>query len=235
MYMMYLSGCTMGNVKFLDQMSAEGRIELDFSHTAGALSETQKIALEQRFRDHINHDLLGLEITSLDDVWIKSHHYTNQFDAITTDILVDSQSLPFVMSANVAKTDTIKYQRFHPLAARLQDSEIKIKLAWYNVGKDCLDTQVSSARHITVSDVISGWDQLRQHLLGVDIPVDPSCLTFYQHWIENNRRYFPSTDYVDMVKNHDYDWKRSNMSTVERYALLVLSQGKFRILHDEKQ
>lgn len=234
MYMLHLSGHKIANVSFLDQLSVNGRVSVEFSHTTGALTEIQRIALEQRFRDCIDQDKLCQEIASLNDVWIKSHHYTDQFNDITTDILADAQSLSFVMLANIHKTDTMKYLRFHPLASGIQDPEIKVKLAFYNVGKDSMDTQVKSARHISVSDIISGWDPLMQSLRDVDIHISASCLEFYQHWIEHNRQFFPSPNYVSMIKNLDYDWKRSDITTVERYALLVLSQEKFKVLHDEQ-
>jgi len=230
MYMMHLSGYKIANVRFLDQVSGDGRVSIDFDHTSGPLTEIQRIALEQRFREHMDQDRLCQQIRSCDDVWIKSHYYTNKFDDITTDILADAQSLPFVISANIHKTDTMKYLRFHPLTSRLRDPEIKIKLAFYNVGKDSMDAEITSACSVNVSAIISGWNRLIESLTDVGVYIDHSCQEFYEHWVENNRQYFPSAIYIDMVNKHDYDWKRLDIAAVERYALLVLSQEKFKIL-----
>ena len=230
MRMMQLSGHRIANVRYLGEISDAGRVIVDFSHTSGPLSQIQRIALAQRFRDHVDLDQLTQEITSAGNVWIKSHDYNQRFDDITTDIMVDAASLPFMLYANISKTETLMDQKFHALARKVQDPVLHMNLAFYNVGRDSIDTVVSSSCQITVSHIIAGWDALTHCLDQIDIAIDPSCRQFYNGWQEKNRRYFPSDVYRHMIESADYDWHRSDLPLAERYALLVLSGERFRNL-----
>jgi len=235
MYLMYLSGYKIANVNFQDQISQSGRVIADFSHVNGPLSEIDRISLDQCYRDSVDHDRLVKEIRSLDDVWIKSHYYTDSFDDITTDITVDAASLPFVMSANVYKTDTLKTQTFHPLADRIKDADVKIKLVLYSVGVDSLNTTSAAVSKICVSDLLQGWQTLCAKLDLVDIHLSPKGENFYQDWYKNNQKYFAGAKYRELInkKNHCHDHK--DLSIVERYALMILHGQKFQILQDQKE
>lgn len=232
MYLMHLSGYKIANVIFRDAMDCQGRVTVDFSHVNQALTEIQKIALDRPFRDTIDEDRLIQEITAVDGMWIKSHHYTSLFDSITTDLVVDAKSLPFAIAANIIKTNTMTTKDFHPLAQRVQDPDIKIKLAFYNVGVDMLATLPLTKNQITVSDIISGWHTLEPRLQSLGLQMNRSAQLFYQQWSTNNRQYFASETYAHMVHAHDYDYTQRNLSLSERYALLILSGERFCILHD---
>lgn len=234
MYMMHLSGYDIINVKFLDQIYQTGRVAVDFSHTSGALSEVDRMALDQSYRDSIDHEKLTQEILALNDSWIKSHYYNKDFDHMTTDIVVDSLSLPFVMAANVCKTQTLNTQRFHPVARYINDADLRFKLALHSVGYNSINTTTSSISQIAVSDIISGWDKIQNQLTDIGLRIDNRCQQFYEKWAKDNQTYFPSTQYVDMIKQKNYNWNCVDLPIHERYALLILSQEKFKILNDEK-
>jgi len=235
MYLMHLSGYKIANVKFCDRISESGKVILDFSHVKSRLSEIDRMALDTHYRDLINHDQLVKEIASLDDVWIKSHYYTDSFDAITTDIVVDAASLPFVISANVYKTNTMSTQAFHPLAKHISDPDVRLKLALYNVGIDALRTTTTSVSKIYVSDLLQGWQTLCDRLDQARIRIGPQAQNFYQHWYERNQQYFASIQYIDMIGKENYDHDHKDLTIAERYALMVLKGQRFQLLHSEKE
>jgi len=235
MYLMQLSGYKIANVNFRDRISQSGRVVVDFGHVHGPLSELDRISLDQSYRDSVDHKQLVKEIKSLSDVWVKSHYYNDSFDNITTDITVDAASLPFVMSANVYKTDTLKTQTFHPLADRIKDSDVKIKLALYNVGIDSLSTTSTSVSKICVSDLLQGWQTLCDKLNLVDIHLAPVGQDFYNAWYENNQKYFAGAKYLGLINDKNYCHDHKDLSVSEKYALMVLGGQKFQILQDQKE
>jgi hypothetical protein len=172
------------------------------------------------------------EIKSLNNSWIKSHYYNNSFDDITTDITVDAVSLPFVMYANVYKTNTLKAQMFHPLVKRIKHADVKIKLALYNVGVDSLSTKSTAISKICVSDLLQGWQTLCKKLEIVDIRLSSKGQHFYENWYSKNQKYFSGTRYLELIRSKDYNYTLKDLRIVERYALMVLNGQKFQILQD---
>lgn len=235
MCLMHLSGYKIVNVNFLNKISQFGRVIVDSSNVCGALSEIDRISLAKHFRDSLDDDRLAKEIRSLDGGWIKSHYYNNSFDDITTDIGVDPVSLPFVMSANVYKTDTLQTQIFCPIADRVKDADVRIKLALYNVGIDSFNTTSNAVSKISVSDLLQGWNTLCTKLDLVDIHIDPQARHFYQNWLTKNKKYFAGSHFLEAVKNPGYDPDHNDLSLAERYALLVLKGQKFQLFLDHKE
>lgn len=235
MCLMHLSGYKIVNVNFLDKISQSGRVMVDLLDVCGDLSDIDRISLDQHYRDSVHDDQLSKKISSLDSGWIKSHYYNNAFDDITTDITVDPVSLPFVISANVYKTDTLQTQIFCPIADRVTDADIRIKLALYNVGMDSFKTTSNTVSKITVSDLLQGWETLCTKLALVDIHIDPQARYFYQDWVKKNQKYFAGSHYQEAIKNPDYDTDHNNLSLAERYALLVLKGGKFQLFLEHKE
>lgn len=230
MYLMHLSGYKIGNVNFCDQILESGRLVVNFDHVDKDLSELDRMALDSDYIDSINHAQLIKEIKSLNDSWIKSHYYNNSFDDITTDITVDPISLPFVMYANVYKTDTLKAQIFHPLVKHIKHADVKIKLALYNVGVDSLSTKSTAISKICVSDLLQGWQTLCKKLEIIDIRLSSKGQNFYENWYSKNQKYFSGTRYLELIRNKDYNYTHKDLSIVERYALMVLNGQKFQIL-----
>lgn len=235
MYLMHLSGYKIANVNFLDEISESGRVLIDFDKRSADLSNLDRIARDSHHIDSVDHDRLVHEIEALGSVWIKSHYYHDCFDHITTDITVDTASLPFVMSANVYKTHTLKTQLFHPLADRIKDNDVKLMLALYHVAKDTVDTTSVAISKISVSDMLQGWETLCAKLDLVDIHLDAQAEPFYQTWYHTNQKYFAGARYMESVKNKDYNHNQPGLSMSERYALMVLQGEKFQILQHPEE
>lgn len=230
LYVMHLSGHRIINVVFRNNISDTGRVEIDFAHTSGDLTAIDRLALNH-CRGTIDHDTLKKEIESLDgDVWIKSHYFCDEFDDITTDITVDAASLPFVMAANVYKTETVTTHDFHRLAGRVKDPDLRAKLALYNVGQDSLNTVTSSESKISISDLIQGWPTLCSRSRCLGIQLDAQAEDFYHHWYDKNKKYFASPSYLDLCHRTETALDHHDLNIIERYALMVLRGQRFRIL-----
>lgn len=166
---------------------------------------------------------------SSDQWFLKSHYYGSpEFNDITVDIVADRLSLPFVIKSNISKCPPPAIDG--KLNSMIKDDAVREKYYLYILARECLDGSPIGDRHIDVSTIISGHDQLSVALSEHAIKLDASTEHFYQTWVDRNNVNFPTNRYVDNVRKKNYDYLDSSLSIPERYSLLAQSGNKFKIL-----
>jgi hypothetical protein len=163
--------------------------------------------------------------------WFKSHYYSsNRFDNITVDLVVDPLSLPFVVSSNIAKTDTL-YKNFNRLAKMIADPMVRSNFAMYSIAMDNVQRQPSViSKHLPVSSLLIDTETFKTATNLVNLNLDFTFIHVYQNWRLKNQTYMPSERYQKKIQSQDYDFFDTELSIVERYCLMALSKNKFKLL-----
>ena len=221
------------NTKFQDGLSDQGKILLDFSHlNLDRLKQIDCIAA-QEFFSKINAALLKQELDELvagdQPWWVKSHYYAQDFytDHII-DIVADQEYLPFAVSANISKTNTI-HSDFNLLVSKITNPHVRYQYSIYSVAKDFV-RPCTTTRTIQIKQLFSGWEQLKQTLKIFDVTLDDELENTYDNWLNANIKYLPSSTYQYLAQTQDYNIDHPKITLIERYCLLVLSGRKFRLL-----
>jgi hypothetical protein len=180
-------------------------------------------------KEKLKKELIDLD-KEKDFYFIKSHYYDMDFfHNNILDIIVDEYSLSYVIFANLKKTTTIK-QHYNKLTKLIKSEEIAKKYALYNVGKDSLKKN-DNKNFILVSDIIKGeWNHLKEKLKDKNIFINNNLKEIYDIWKRKNVSYFPSKEYLNYLLIKDYNYEDASLQLHERYALLILSNKKFKIL-----
>lgn len=222
------------NVKFKSSVSYQGRIQLDFSHLDfNNLRQIDRLALKQPYISEIDPVLLKQEFDSItasgQSWWIKSHYYQQDFynDQII-DIVLDDWVLPFAVSANINKTETL-ITDFNPLVAKITDPFVHYQYSIFNLAKDFVH-YYSAHRMLKLKHIVSGWVDLQQALQLFNVNLDVQYKNLYDSWLETNKKYFPTVSYQQCLQTGNFDVNQSGLSLVERYCLLALSNCKFQLL-----
>lgn len=169
-------------------------------------------------------------IDSKEQWFIKSHNYnTPKYNHITVDLVADAVSLPFIVAANISKTETLNFN-YNKVSHIIKDPEIAKKHAMYNVAVDSLVKEEFSTRTIPVSQVLIDWTTLKEKFAKQDIILDDSVKNIYETWLTLNQQYLPSKEYIQAVNEFNYDYSNTKMSLPERYSLMALGGTKFKIL-----
>lgn len=220
----------------LTGINTAGRTQIDYSDLdCNNLSEIQKMSLKQKFVAMINIDCLKQEIDILDrhpkSIWLKSHYFGSDiFNHVTTDLVVDASSLPFVVSSNLDKTDTLT-ENFDPLVSRITDESLRKKYSMFLVGQDCMhNVKNLSCQQILVSTLLSGVENFYESMGNIQLCLDRSVSWVYQDWLDKNLHRLPSQQYLDYVKYQQFNYLDASLDLHERYSLLVLSGDKFKNL-----
>ena len=225
---------TRTNVVFNNNINDDGSQQLDFSHVvAGNITDLDRMSLNQLVYPVLDYTALTkllYELQHSEQSWcLKSHCYNfNKFNDITIDIVADLESLPFAVSANLSKGDTTELSYNH-LVSKIKNSEILNKYTTYSLAYDAVTSQFGS-RSITLSNIISSWQNLCQSLEVFGITLHPTVKTMYQLWAEVNQKYLPSILYQQLVSNQEYNCDDTQLSMVERYCLLAVSGKRFQLL-----
>lgn len=219
------------NVCF-DGISESGKTQTDFSWMDFAnLTELQKISLRKPFIDCVDVKKLSAEIKNLDDdcetIWAKSHFYiTDKFNSITVDIVADPWTLPFVVNANLAKTDILTLP-INDLANKITDTDIRKKYTMYAVAMDVISTnQPLSVKQILVKDLLSGIESI-QNVLYQHCGFTLTDTDSYSTWLQANHNLLPSDTYIEYVNRRNFDYHSPDLSVAEKYSLMALSGQKF--------
>ena len=134
------------------------------------------------------------------------------------------------MNANLKKTNTAE-TNYNKLTKIIKNKEIAEKYALFNVGKDSLKTKNINKNFLLVTDIIRGdWNYLKEKLKDKGIFIDDDLKELYNEWINKNVIYFPSQTYLKCVIGKNYDYKNNFLPLHERYALMILSNERFKIL-----
>jgi len=220
------------NVSFTP-MDKNGKTGLDFSKVnLLAPTELEKITLLPTWLDQVNLEKLSDEIlkhqSDVNTVWLKSHYYkTDQFNNITIDIVVDEYSLPFLIAANVSKTNTTKLD-FNPLISKIANNQQKFNYSMYCVAVDCMYNQQNVSKHtIPLSDLLVNVDTFDAVVTQHNIGIDSTFYNIYNDWLCSNLRYMPSLQYRKKVLDKDYNFEDPGLTLAEKYSLLVLAKKKF--------
>ena len=215
------------------QVGASGKIIIDYSDVNFPdPREIEKIALSSPWIEQISQDKLSQELTQYDqqpaNVWLKSHYYdTDLFNNYTLDLVVDPVSLPFVILSNVTKTDTLT-RNFNNLVELIKDDSLRLKYCMYMVGRDCVYNLTNvSAQQIPVSSLLVDIVTFVQAIGKTNLDLDLDFSYVYQYWLDHNLERLPSPRYCDKILSQDFDFMDTDLSLVERYSLLVLSENKF--------
>jgi hypothetical protein len=222
------------NVVFNNKINNDGSQQLDFSHVvAGNITDLDRMSLNQLVypvQDYIALSSLLHELEYSKQSWcVKSHCYNfNEFNDITIDIVADVESLPFAVSANLTKGEIDKLP-YNQLVSKIKNPEILNKYNTYNLAQDALNSQ-SGNQYLTISNIISNWQNLCQSLEIFGITLHPTVEIIYQNWATINQQYFPSLLYQQLVRNQEYNFNDARLSMTERYCLLAVSGKQFQLL-----
>lgn len=163
---------------------------------------------------------------------IKSHYYGDlkSHNKYILDIVADKHSLPFVVSANIAKTDTIAKANFNAVTKKINDADLLFKYTSFCIAKDSLSNDTPKKNNVVeVSAILSGWDSLQDSLKAFDIHLAPNTRSYYEAWLQKNVQYLPSEKYRNYINESNYNFYDTNLSETEQYCLLALSGNKFKI------
>jgi len=185
---------------------------------------------------NLNYDK-GLLIKELENIeeypdvyFIKTHAYIDTtFNNKIIDFIATEDILPFIVNANIFKTETID-SNYNKLIHKIKDKNIKLKYTYYNVAYDSMKKINFDTNKLLVKNIINGWNGLTANLKNYDINLDIKVKNYYETWLKSNTKFFPSQKYKEMIKNSDYSWNDKSLSMSERYCLLLLANEKFEIL-----
>lgn len=203
----------------------------------------KEIALMSTSYNKVNETVLLNELHQLNSdngncQWLlKTHSYIN-FPYPTIDIVVDQQVLPFAVTACLKKNFQNENINLNPwydtnynkIVKIIQDPDILYKYNCYNLAIDRISTENSNPKQIKLIDILSGWDMFLNSIKHVQLNVSDRFKNYYNAWLEENNIFFPSKEYIELIKTEKYDYTCANLSLEERYCLLALAGKKFKIL-----
>lgn len=173
-----------------------------------------------------------LESDDVNVQWLlKTHCYFN-FLYPVVDITVTAEQMPFVVKAGLYKNSRSKnlLPNYHVLASKISDTELLYKFDCFNYAQDLLQTKNYSADQLGLKHILSGWEDFVTALSKVNLYVSAHCQTYYMQWLEENQKFMPTTTYLEMIENQNFDFNNRKLTIEERYCLLALSKQKFKIL-----
>lgn len=223
------------NVKFRATLEYVQGTTVDFSDIDyDSLKNYERICLPYNTMKQLDPDELQNELEQLDSdqkTWcIKSHYYnSSQWDSCTVDLTVDCEYLPLVVNGNIETGETLNCD-YNPLIAKINDPAVLKKYSLYNVAKDCMAEPTASPLSIQV--FVNGWQTFRNSIETLGVQVVDSSEKIYQSWLDQNKKYFPSTTYRNMILEQNYDFNCPELTMTERYCMLVLSGKKFQVLKE---
>jgi hypothetical protein len=215
------------NVEF-NTIAPNGKIDINFSNISQTtLCEIDKLALAPKWTSQVNLEKLTKEIAECRPGWIKSHYYgTDQFNSITTDLIVDPISLPFVVTSNLVKTNTLEIN-LNKIIGLITDPKIKIKYALYSVANFFISQQSLNQNRILVSDLLVDLNTFKAAVNRTELELEFSVSNVYNQWLASNQQYLPSSQYKKMIAANNYDFMNAKLSLAERYSLMALAGSKF--------
>jgi len=227
------------NVDF-DCIADTGKTNINFSKFNNRTpTDLEKIALNpKRWTSQIDLEKLSNEIDMYQkestDLWVKSHYYdTNQFDNITVDLVVNPESLPFVVLSNIIKTDTVT-ENFNAVSALIRDPVVKTNYALYSVAANLVNCQTFGKQQLLVSDLLCDLETFKTATNNINLELDFNFYSIYQQWLTSNQPYIPSKHYQTKIATQNYDFTDSTLSLAERYSLMALTGSKFINLEASK-
>ena len=192
-----------------------------------------KLSTNQQIISTIDTKSLLNEINNLrnlDEVYyLKSHYFEEILNDVTIDIVNTHRTLPFMAQSNIYKTTPLQ-KHYNKFNLKITDTEIATKYALYNIIKHSLYDKKLSSRQILVENIIGGWEKLSKNLQNLGIVLNPLAQKYYSSWLNLNLKYLPSNKYVQYVDVGNHNYNDTDLNIAERYALLVLSGNKFKIL-----
>ena len=176
-----------------------------------------------------------LEQLESDDVtaqWLLKTHCYFDFLYPVVDITVNAEQMPFVVKAGLHKNSRAKnlLPNYHVLASKISDPAILYKFDCFNYAQDLLQTRNYSADQLNLKHILGGWEDFVTALSKVNLNISAHCQTYYNQWLEENQRFVPSTAYLKLLEQQDFDYNNDKLTIEERYCLLALSKQKFKIL-----
>jgi hypothetical protein len=220
------------NVKFKNICVISGKIILDFEWIDYSdLREIDKIALYKS----VDLSKIELELSNFDKTdtvhWIKSHYYQHPVRLNQTiDIVIDNYSLSFAGIANVTKTVTLD-TAFNKFVGKLAGHQKKQYTLYAVMWDQMYNNKLVSDKKILLSEMISGYDRLYDACCNVGIFLDNKCKEIYKCWFDNNKKFLPSAQYLNCLKNNDFDIeKNKSLALHEKYSLMVLDKQKFKFI-----
>ena len=119
---------------------------------------------------------------------------------------------------------------YNNIVKKIKDPVILYKYNCYNLAIDRVSTRNFDTKQIKLSDILGGWNTFLNSIEHVQLSVLDCFKDYYNNWLEENSVFFPSKEYTNLVETKNYDYTCTNLSLEERYCLLALSGGKFKIL-----
>lgn len=178
---------------------------------------------------------------------IKQHFADNDIDrkvgylADIINIGFDYQFLPFVVRANLQKTETLK-NRNHPEKTYLDETLKKITgkltpgqtdaLTIWNLvihNKVTLEKFALSVSPLRLNDFFHDSKRIEKFFKskGFSLNLDTE---YFSIWKKRNSNLLPSIEYQNYLNNNNFNYKDKELNIVERYVLLALSGKKFQFL-----
>lgn len=208
----------------------------DISHIKSF--EYDQIAEMSLMNSHIKLDqpmlfdqLRQLEQSDPQKQWmLKTHAYFN-FLYPVIDIVVDHEHMPFVVKASLTKNSRAKnvVPEYHPMTSKISDPEILYKFDCFNFAKDLIQIKYCD-QQINLKEILGGWSNLVKALHRVNLNVSADCESYYNQWLKNNQQFIPSDIFLSLLQCKNFDYGHEGLTIEERYCLLALSGGKFKIL-----
>jgi uncharacterized protein YceK len=220
-----------------DINTARSVVDLDYVESF----RYKEIAMMSTTYNKINKTDLLNELTQLHNEdtnrnWLLKTHAYIDFPYTVVDIVTDKFMLPFAVTACLKKNfqgEHIKSRHdpeYNKIIKLIKDPKILYKYHCYNLAVDRVSTQSVNTKKITLLDILSGWTTFLCSLDSVQLHVSSSVKNYYDNWLIKNSVFFPSQKYKNLVETENYDYSCTDLSLEERYCLLALAGGKFKIL-----
>jgi hypothetical protein len=118
---------------------------------------------------------------------------------------------------------------FNHLVGNIKDPELRRHYSIFSVAKDFVAFETTN-QTITVGQLLSGWIKIKHTIKQFNVNLDENLKIMYNTWLATNQSYLPSSTYKYCVQNQHYDVDHPALNLIERYCLLAISGGKFRLL-----
>lgn len=215
---------------------SDDRTEIDFEYVSTfAYKEIANMSLgHANFLDlrKLLSELEQLEHEDAEKKWLLKTHYYYPLKYPVIDIAIMDHLLPFVIKACLSKNTRRngRLTQYHVMEPRIPDPEILYKFDCYNFAKDAVKNNILGDQSIQLGTILAGWDSFKKELESLHFNVDVKCRDYYERWLQSNKKFFPSAQYVALVSQKNYDYGEPSLSIEEKYCLLVLTGQRFRLL-----
>jgi hypothetical protein len=219
------------NTQYVGTIHANGANKIDFSKmNKNNLSMIDRIALRPAYIQTVDAVLLEQELNMLTGTWwLKSHYYGKKnYGHLLIDIMPTAEVLPFVVAANINKTETLQTD-FNQLVAKIHNPELRKHYTIYSLAKHYISLS-GSANQILCSSLIEGWATIKSTMQRFNININDHLYPFYKDWLTANTQYFPGEDYKNLISSKNYDITYPNLNLIEKYCILAISGSKFKQL-----